>query len=94
MLHEKEIILNKDDTRNFLASLELLDNILSTIDLYATNSQFNTLINSPSVGAIGKDTLEQKVSIEASFPNATDKVEIEEAFKNLVNLASQYANRK
>jgi hypothetical protein len=38
--------------------------------------------------------LEQNVHIEASFPNATDHNEIEEAFNNLVNLASQYANRK
>jgi hypothetical protein len=38
--------------------------------------------------------LEQNVKIEATFPNVQDKYEIEEAFNNLVNKASQYANRK
>ena len=94
MLHEKEIVLNKEDTKNFLASLELLDNILSTIDLHAMNSQWASNLISPDVSSIGKEALEQMVNIEASFPNATDKHEIEEAFKDLVNLASQYANRK
>ena len=94
MLHEKEIVLNKEDTKNFLASLELLDNILNTIDLHAMNSQWSPYLTSPGISNIGKEALEQMVNIEASFPNATDKHEIEEAFKDLVNLASQYANRK
>ena len=38
--------------------------------------------------------LEQNVHIEAEFPNVTDHNEIEQAFTNLVNMASQYANRK
>lgn len=42
----------------------------------------------------GGQTLEQRVHIEASFPNVSDKTQIEEAFGNLINLASQYANRK
>jgi hypothetical protein len=41
-----------------------------------------------------QQTLEQMVSIEAHFPNVTDRNEIEEAFNNLINTASQYANRK
>ena len=94
LLHEKELILNQGDTSNLLASLDLLDSILSTIDLHAMNSQFNSMINSPYIQGLGKETLEQMVTIEANFPNATDKLEIEEAFKDLVNLASQYANRK
>lgn len=38
--------------------------------------------------------LDQNVTITASFPNATNHSEIEEAFTNLINKASQYANRK
>jgi hypothetical protein len=33
MLHEKELVLNKQDTENFLMSMEILDNIIKTIDL-------------------------------------------------------------
>jgi hypothetical protein len=40
------------------------------------------------------ENLEQNVQITASFPNATNHNEIEEAFTNLINKASQYANRK
>jgi hypothetical protein len=58
MLHEKELILNKDDTENFLASMDLLDSIVSTIDLHAANQSIGGLINSPTVGHIGGDTLE------------------------------------
>ena len=39
-------------------------------------------------------TLDQTVTIEANFPNATNHNEIELAFDNLVNKAAQYANRK
>jgi hypothetical protein len=33
LLHEKELVLNKSDTVNFLAGMELLDNIIATLDL-------------------------------------------------------------
>ena len=36
-------------------------------------------------------TLEQKVHIDATFPNVKDAKEIEAALNNLVNVASQYA---
>lgn len=95
MLHEKELILNAKDTENFLASMDLLDKIIATIDLYSLNQQFTDRLNSPSLNHIGNDSvLEQRVHIEASFPNATDHNEIEEAFNNLINISSQYANRK
>ena len=48
----------------------------------------------PGGGIEENETLEQTVTIHAEFPNATNHSEIEEAFNNLVNKASQYANRK
>ena len=41
-----------------------------------------------------QDTLEQNVYIEASFPEATDRYEIEEAFNSLILKAAQYVNRQ
>ena len=95
-LHEKELILNSQDTENFLSSIELLDNIVKTIDLQAANSQLGGLLKSPSFGNLlqQQQTLEQNVKIEASFPNVQNRTEIEEAFETLVNRASQYAHRK
>jgi hypothetical protein len=95
MLHEKELVLNKSDTENLLKTMEFLDSIVKTIDLQATNAALGGLLNSPSLGALNsKETLEQNVKIEASFPNVSSRSEIEEAFETLVNRASQYANRK
>ena len=47
-------------------------------------------------GRIGehKESLEQNVTIHAEFPGVSDRNEIQEAFNNLINAASQYANRK
>lgn len=95
MLHQKELVLNAGDTENFLASMELLDKIVSAIDLYSMNSQLGGALSSPSLGNMGSgDVLEQQVHIEASFPGVQDRNEIEEAFNTLINRASQYANRK
>ncbi len=94
VLHEKELVLNAKDTENFLASMDLLDSIVSTIDLHAANQSIGGTLNSPGLGAIGSDTLEQTVTIEANFPGVSSRTEIEEAFSTLVNRASQYANRK
>jgi hypothetical protein len=87
--------LNQGDTENFLAGMDLLNKIVSAIDLYSMNSQLGGMLSTPSLGHMNNENmLEQQVHIEASFPNATDHSEIEEAFNNLINQASQYANRK
>jgi hypothetical protein len=47
MLHQKELILKEGDTENFLASLEVLRDIVKVIDLHAMNAQLGGLLNSP-----------------------------------------------
>ena len=89
-LHQKELILNAHDTENFLDAMQIvrqLDNL--------TNWMANGLgdLIMPNVSAEASE-LEQNVHIEAEFPNVTNHSEIEQAFNNLVNMASQYANRK
>ena len=94
-LHQKELVLNANDTENFLQAMDILDKIVSAIDLYSMNSQLGGALSSPSLGNMGGgDILEQQVHIEASFPGVQDRNEIEEAFNTLINRASQYANRK
>ena len=95
VLDEKELVLNKGDTANFLASMELLEKILEMIDVQSASAQLGGLLSTPTYGGMNNSsTLEQSVHIEASFPSVTDRNEIEEAFNNLINTASQYANRK
>lgn len=95
MLHQKEIVLNAHDTENFLAAIGIVRDINEQIEKNAIVMQYqNQLANYRTSIGNGGETLQQEVHITAEFPNATDHNEIEEAFKNLTNLASQYANRK
>ena len=94
MLHQKEIVLNEDDTSNFLKTVDMVRQIAEMIDLNAISSAggFSSLFAATSSNLA--QTLQQEVTIHAEFPNATDKDEISAAFSDLVNLASQYAHRK
>lgn len=91
-LHEKELVLNKDDTANFLAGINILRQITDAIDLQALSMSAAAGVALPSLGNQAQ-ALEQTVTITAEFPNVSNHLEIEEAFNNLVNRASQYANR-
>ena len=93
ILHEKELILNTEDTANLLSTISFIRDLVSLIDSQATSASLYNLMSTPGV-TTSQEVLEQKVEIHAEFPNATDHNEIEEAFNNLVNRASQYANRK
>lgn len=92
LLHEKELVLNKNDTSNLLTTVTLLHDLMARLDQASAWSALRELI--PASAATTTEILEQNVHIEASFPNAVDHNEIEQAFENIVNLASQYANRK
>ena len=94
LLHEKEIVLNKEDTSNLLSAINMIRQISEVIDLNAYSSAgFGKGIGAAaSVGSAG--TLEQVVHVTAEFPNATNKDEIYAAFGEIINLASQYANRR
>ena len=93
-VHEKELMLNPDDTVNFLTATHLLRDIVDVIDLNALRNQMSILpyISTQMQGLGG--AVEQQVQIEAHFPSVTSHNEIEEAFNNLINTAAQYANRK
>ena len=94
MLHEKELVLNQGDTANFLASMEVLERILQILDLQAFSSQMGGVLSSPGFRDASTQTMQQYIEINAEFPNATDRFEIEAAFKSMADLASQYANQK
>jgi hypothetical protein len=68
---------------------------MKVIDLHSSYAQISGMLTSPAYRDYNEpQTLEQQVHIEASFPNVQDRHEIEEAFTNLVNRASQFVNRK
>lgn len=95
VLHEKELVLNKHDTENMLDAVNVVRHIVASLDgsMFGRLADMSALaFNSITPGIeTSNETLEQNVHIEASFPNATNRNEIEEAFNNLVNIASQKA---
>lgn len=94
MLHEKELVLNKQDTSNILMAVSIVRTLSAKLS-GMTNNMMNS-INSHNAAAaipIQDKTLEQNVKIEASFPNVKNSNDIEQALNNLVNTASMYAMR-
>ena len=97
VLHEKELVLNKDDTKNILGTVEMVRKLSQKIDLNAQTARYafnyHPIINDPK--PIDRELqIDQTVSITAEFPNVQNRTEIEEAFTTLINQASQFANRK
>ena len=92
LLHEKELVLNKFDTENMLNMV----NTLRDIDWRAKIAELWPAIEEKFImPALNQaEELLQEVHIEANFPGISDRNELEEAFHNLINTASQYANRK
>ena len=94
MLHEKELVLNKQDTENILQSVNLVRQISDWISGRVNAMQYGNMLSAFGLPGDNKNVLEQVVTIHAEFPNANNRAEIEAAFDNLVNRAAQYAYRK
>ena len=96
ILHEKELVLNKEDTSNILSAVDMIRSISNTIDLnaLAAGAAF-TGRSSATLSTFGnKESLEQNVHITAEFPSVSDHNEIEQALNSLVERAAQFAGRK
>ena len=96
ILHQKEIVLNAHDTENFLTAIGIVRDISNRLDQQASimSMGLSSVFANVMTPKEKSDTLQQEVHITAEFPNATNHSEIEEAFRNLPNLASQYIYRK
>lgn len=94
MLHQKELVLNADDTKNFLSAVSILRDINSQINLNVAAMRYSgNLSSSHLVPSSTPTEIKQEVTISAEFPNATNHSEIEEAFRNLNNMAIQYIHK-
>jgi len=84
-LHEKELVLNKDDTKNFLDGIMLQRQMLAQF----SGTSFKDIVSgfSPSSGG----GVEQSVNIYADFPNVSNSNEIEEAFAGMSLRAATHA---
>ena len=100
IIHEKELILNQDDTNSLINIIreygKLKSNNINSMDIF--NSSFNDIITKfksiiNKINFNNQDRIAaQQVSIEASFPNVSVASEIEDAFNDLLNRAAQYVS--
>ena len=89
ILHEKELILNAEDTKNILSAVESARDITKLLRLIDTNVTLSNTLSGLTRQNISD--VNQQVHITATFPSVNSRVEIEEAFSNLINRASQYS---
>ena len=99
LLHPKELVLNRDDTKNFLTAIEgvrSMSDIISMLDSYskARYSMIVDNIKSPNINTTNTDNssaVTQNIAINADFSGLHDAQELENAIDNLSNKALQYA---
>lgn len=98
ILHQKELVLNAEDTKNILAAVDTVRSIsdslrgqaLETANSYTSDLDTATpIVTQPIIQSVQQD-----VHIDATFPNVTDHNEIELAMNNLINTASQKVMEK
>lgn len=89
VLHQKELVLNSEDTKNILSAVDIVRSIGASMRdrINSLTSKFNNNNNIANNGMV----IEQKVSIDARFEGQTESSQIETALINLVNYASQHA---
>ena len=91
VLHQKELVLNAEDTRNILSAVDIVRQMTSTLGNALTNYSLRGASSSLMNSGFGE--IEQRVEIKAEFPNVRDSFEIETALTNLADRAYQYAHR-
>ena len=98
VLHEKELVLNKEDTANILSSVGIVRNlnfnaIAQAIEklTQVSGSLASSMLNGILGYQVGEKVIQQNVTIEASFPGVSSALEIEMALDNIVNDATQFA---
>lgn len=90
LLHAKEQVLNKEDTANLLAAVQLVRDMQNEIEAMKTNlGIFSKMSSSENDNA---KTIEQRVEITASFPSAKDADDIRQALLSMADTAYQYTN--
>ena len=94
-LHQKELVLNKDDTKNTLSAVKIARDLISSLSSVGGNlldklASGNTFRN---FATNSNSSTNQDITINATFPDVQSSQEIEKAFNNLVNAATQRAQK-
>lgn len=103
VLHQKELVLNQEDTKNMLAAVqsirELAPSMIAEMRAHisgaaaASQSLFGSRYSGMRSAFDRKATeLAQSVQINADFPGVRDAIEIKEALESLVQTSAQRIN--
>lgn len=98
ILHEKELILNKEDTENILETVKMQRGLMESIKGRGSSVKNSIQNMSSNISNIQNSnrmsTVEQNITLSPNFPNARDRSEIEAAFEGLLGKASTYVGKK
>ena len=103
VLHQKELVLNQEDTKNMLAAVQSIRELAPSMiaemrarisgAAAASQSLFGSRYSSMRSAFDRKATeLAQSVQINADFPGVRDAIEIKEALESLVQTSAQRIN--
>lgn len=96
LLHQKELVLNAEDTANILSAVDVV-RMLDTNLLSRVAGMLGSLgMTAVSASSSNNQPLEQNVHIDAHFPNVSSAQEIKDAFNQLISQINQklYSNIK
>lgn len=88
VLHQKELVLNAEDTENILKVVDMVRTITQAMQGGVSGIASSLFSKMPTMDT---QKIEQEVHIDAEFPNVQDSHEIEEALLDLINQVPQYA---
>ena len=90
MLHQKELVLNENDTANVLEAVQMVRAMTDALKLLGNMGAYK----GTGFNKLGGDTIKQRVEITAEFPNVSNSNEIETALLSLADSAYQYSYRE
>lgn len=93
-LHQKELVLNAEDTKNMLAVVGIVREITDQMKAGVLSGMISSNNYSQYAQQIASQDINQDVHITAEFPNANSAAEIEQALLSLNDRAIQYSFRK
>lgn len=94
ILHQKELVLNAADTENILSAVELIRDMTFQMKNAAFGTVLDMISEFKNVNRdLSQNNIEQRVQIEANFPNASDANEIRQALISLADDAYQYTSK-
>ena len=96
-LHQKQMVLNAKDTKNFLSAVKIARGAISAAHDLGSAVLNNVIagrgLSNIDTSRTNTSNMNQSITIHAEFPNANSIQTIQAALEGLPNKATQYANK-